>query len=152
MEALCDELPADGLVDLQPLFFDLTLATALFLLLGDRVPSLESVKTQIQKPVFAEAFTSAQKYLSYRSRLGDFYWLVDTYMFHKACATTRKCVEDMVRSALDYASSPDQQKSHSAFIDILLEQTKDEAILRDQCINVLLASRDTTACSLTWTM
>lgn len=152
VEALCDKLPADGLVDLQPLFFDLTLETALFLLFGDKVPSLGSVKTQIRKPVFADAFTSAQKYLSYRSRLGSLYWLVDTYIFRKACATTRKCVEDMVQNALDRASSPDQQKSHTAFIDTFLEQTKDKAILRDQCINILLASRDTTACSLTWTV
>lgn len=45
VEALCDKLPADGLVDLQPLFSDLTLETALFLLFEDKVPSLESVKT-----------------------------------------------------------------------------------------------------------
>lgn len=121
VEALCDKLPVDGLVDLQPLFFDLTLETALFLLFGDRFPSLDSVKSQIRKPVFAEAFTSAQKHLSYRSRLGNLYWLMDTYMFRKACATTRKCVEDMVQEALDCASSPDQQKSHTAFIDTFLE-------------------------------
>lgn len=57
-----------------------------------------------------------------------------------------------MQNALDRASSPDQQKSHTAFIDTFLEQTKDKAILRDQCINILLASRDTTACSLTWTV
>lgn len=152
VEELCDKLPSDGLIDLQPLFFDLTLETALFLLFGDEVPSFKSAESPTERPIFASAFTSAQEYLSYRSRLGSLYWLIDTRDFRRACATTRICVQNMVQQALGRAAIPDRQKRHTTLIDTLLKQTKDKGILRDQCINILLASRDTTACALTWTM
>ena len=38
------------------------------------------------------------------------------------------------------------------FIDALIQETRDKKELRDQCLNVLLAGRDTTACCLTWTL
>jgi cytochrome P450 len=148
VEKLLEKVPADGLVDLQPLFFDLTLETAMFLLFADAAPSHESIEGQTRQTVFADAFTSAQEYLSYRSRLGNFYWLVDTSRFRRACDTTRAFIEDAVQRA----RTPEERGSSFSFIDTLLQKTKDKAILRDQCVNVLLAGRDTTACCLSWTM
>jgi cytochrome P450 len=152
VEKLLENIPADGLVDLQPLFFDLTLETAMFLLFGDAAPSHESIEGQTRQTVFADAFTSAQEYLSYRSRLGNLYWLVDTFRFRRACDTTRAFIEDAVQRALNRGSTPEERGSSFSFIDTLLQKTKDKAILRDQCVNILLAGRDTTACCLSWTM
>lgn len=152
VEALCDKVPQGGLIDLQPLFFDFTLETAISFLFGGGPSSIGRMKSHVRKPVFADAFTSAQEYLSYRSRLGGLYWLVNTLGFRRACATTRMCMEDMVQKALDCAPAPDRERSGAAFIDNLQNHTKDKTVLRDQCINILLASRDTMACSLTWTM
>ena len=38
------------------------------------------------------------------------------------------------------------------FIDALIQETRNKKELRDQCLNVLLAGRDTTACCLSWTL
>jgi cytochrome P450 len=152
VEKLLEKIPADGLVDLQPLFFDLTLETTMFLLFGDAAPSHESIEEQTRQTVFADAFTNAQEYLSYRSRLGNLYWLVDTSRFRRACDTTHRFIEDAVQRALNRGITSEERGSSSSFIDTLLQQTKDKAILRDQCANVLLAGRDTTACCLSWTM
>jgi cytochrome P450 len=38
------------------------------------------------------------------------------------------------------------------FVEALVQQTRDPRVLRDQCLNVLLAGRDTTACCLSWTV
>lgn len=70
VEALCDKVPLEGSIDLQPLFFDLTLETAVSSPVGGGSSSIDRMKSHLQKPVFADAFTSAQEYLSYRSRLG----------------------------------------------------------------------------------
>lgn len=132
VEKLLEKIPADGLVDLQPLFFDLTMATAMFLLFGDATPSLESVEGQTRQTIFADAFTGAQEYLSYRSRLGNLYWLMNTSRFRRTCDTTREFIEDAVQKALDCGSTPEERGTSSSFIDTLLQQTKDKAILRDQ--------------------
>ena len=47
VESVCDKMPLDGLVDLQPLLFDLTLESAVFFLFGDEVSSLDSTQSQI---------------------------------------------------------------------------------------------------------
>ncbi|KUI68156.1 Cytochrome P450 52A5 [Cytospora mali] len=54
-----------GTVDLQPLFFKLTLDTTMFLLFGDSVSALEWGDV-------AQAFNLAQDYLAHRRRLGQF--------------------------------------------------------------------------------
>lgn len=100
----------------------------------------------------ADALTVAQEYLGHRSRLGNMYWLMDTFRFRGMCATTRACVQDMIRKAMERADGSDGRQRYPAFIDTLLARTRNEEILRDQCMNILLASRDTTACSLAWTM
>ena len=45
----------------------------------------------------------------------------------------------------------DDEKESYVFVEALAQQTKDPLVLRDQCLNVLLAGRDTTGCCLQWT-
>ncbi len=39
-----------------------------------------------------------------------------------------------------------------AFIRDLYDELRDQVLVRDQLVNVLLAGRDTTACLLSWTL
>jgi len=117
--------------------------------------SLQSTEVAGQESEFAKAFNLGQDYLSHRGRLGHFYWLMNTSEFRKACRTTHDFVDKAVQNALDSAEerrSMAVEEKRYVFVDALVDQTTDKRVLRDQCLNVLLAGRDTTACCLTWTM
>lgn len=156
VESLVDQIPVAGIIDLQPLFFRLTFDTTTFLLFGETMSALQSSELAGQESEFAKAFNVGQDYLSHRGRFGHFYWLLNTPQFRKACKTTHGFVDFAVQRALDGAEEKkaeiaEEQKRY-VFIDALVQQTRDKKVLRDQCLNVLLAGRDTTACCLTWTL
>lgn len=158
VESLVKNVPVNGIVDLQPLFFRLTFDTTTFLLFGETLSSLQSSEIAGQESEFAQAFNLGQGYLSHRGRLGPFYWIANTPEFRRACRTSHHFVDQAVQRALDAADTPrrknstDEMKEQYVFIDALIQETRDKKELRDQCLNVLLAGRDTTACCLTWTL
>ncbi|KAG9194308.1 hypothetical protein G6011_04343 [Alternaria panax] len=158
VENLVDQIRPDSVVDLQPLFFRLTFDTTTFLLFGKTLSSLQSSKIAGQESEFATAFNLGQDYLSHRGRLGDLYWLANTPEFWRACKTSHRFVDDAIENALEEAEkakseeTEDEDKKQYVFIDALIRETQNKKELRDQCLNVLLAGRDTTACCLTWTL
>ncbi|KAF7714337.1 N-alkane-inducible cytochrome P450 [Penicillium ucsense] len=148
-------VPEDDMVDMQPLFFRLTFDTTLFLLFGRHLPSLKSEGITDRGFEFAEAFNLGQDYLAQRGRLGDFYWLLGGKGFRKACKICHDFVDGAVKKALDSSGTLENEDSKSepyVFIDALVRESSDPKVLRDQCLNILLAGRDTTACCLTWTL
>jgi cytochrome P450 len=156
VESLLKQIKPNQIIDLQPLFFRLTFDTTTFLLFGKTMSSLQSTEIAGQESEFASAFNLGQDYLSHRGRLGKLYWLVNPPEFQRACRTTHAFVDAAVQKALDadeeqMAQDAKQERGY-VFIDALVQQTKDKKVLRDQCTNVLLAGRDTTACCLAWTM
>lgn len=144
-------------MDLQPLFFRLTFDTTTFLLFGETLSSLQSREIAGQETEFAQAFNLGQEYLSHRGRLGAFCWIANTPEFRRACKASHHFIDQVVQKALDATdalgpkNSADETKEQYVFIDALIQETRDKKELRDQCLNVLLAGRDTTACCLTWT-
>ncbi|KAF1944967.1 cytochrome P450 52A11 [Clathrospora elynae] len=158
VESLVDKISVDSVVDLQPLFFRLTFDTTTFLLFGKTLSSLQSSDIAGQESEFSMAFNLGQDYLSHRGRLGEFYWLANTPEFRRACKTSHRFVDQAIQTALDDADAPqtegstEEAEQRYVFIDALIQETRDKKELRDQCLNVLLAGRDTTACCLTWTL
>jgi cytochrome P450 len=156
VENLLQQVPPDGVVDLQPPFFKLTFDTTTFLLFGETMSSLASNEVAGQESQFSKAFNLGQEYLSHRGRLGPFYYLCNPPEFKKACKTSHAFVDAAVQRALDASEKKDGDPSESTkqyvFIDALVLETRDKKALRDQCLNVLLAGRDTTACCLVWTL
>ncbi|KAJ8116574.1 hypothetical protein OPT61_g2020 [Boeremia exigua] len=152
VENLLQQVPADGSIDLLPLFFRLTFDTTTFLLFGKTTSSLASHKVAGEESQFAKAFNIAQRYLSHRGRLGLFYWVANTPDFRKACKTSHNFVDTEVQKALDaFEEGKTAPGRQYVFVDALVRETQDKKALRDQCLNVLLAGRDTTACCLVWT-
>jgi len=148
-------IPPDGTVDLQPLFFRLTFDTTTFLLFGKSMSALSSDDVAGQESEFANAFSLGQDYLAHRGRLGDFYWVMNDSAFRKACKTCHRFVDEAVRSALEESvekTNDESDKHNYVFINALIQETRDPKVLRDQCLNILLAGRDTTACCLSWTL
>ncbi|KAI0544108.1 cytochrome P450 [Xylaria curta] len=155
-ERLVSQIPIKDEVDLQPLFFRLTFETTMFLLFGKYAYDLNCVMKQ--ESTFADAFNLAQDYLAHRGRLGHMYWLFGGKKFNDACKTCHSFIDEAVGMALK-ASEGESNSQHKQvddegsyiFIDALVQQTRNPIVLRDQCLNVLLAGRDTTGCCLTWT-
>ena len=150
MEDLLDCLPSSGTVDLQPLFFRLTLDVTTAFLFGNSVQSLKQ-KDSSDAPSFAKAFNVAQDYVAKRMRLQDLYWLVGGKEFRQACQTVHKFADQIIDKNLSLAKEEKESESRYVFLNFLARNTSSREALRSQIINILVAGRDTTACIISWT-
>nr|OQO30734.1 hypothetical protein B0A51_01858 [Rachicladosporium sp. CCFEE 5018] len=150
---LIKRIPANGdTIDLSPLFFSLTMDSATEFLLGGSTDSL----LRTDEHEFSIAFDRAQGVVARGSRWGPwaklFPWLFDGNTFE----TDRDIVHAFVDRFVDDAFTKKQtlaqsseKKDRYVFIDELVEQTSDRIRIRSECLNILLAGRDTTASLLT---
>ena len=144
-------------VDLQPLFFRLTLDSATEFLFGKSVNSeLASLENDIPRSStgdvshevrFGKAFDTCSKWLANRARVNEVYWTVDGSDFRASCKETHQYVDDLVDVAVGERLKYKANKKHT-FLDSLLEQTSDRIKIRSELINILLAGRDTTTAGL----
>ena len=137
-------LPRSGTVDLQPLFFALTLDITTALILGHSISSLQGEEGSSARE-FAEAFQTAQEGLSKRLRIAPWHGLYNPAEFRTACSKVHTFVDQYVRDSASHGSS--------TFVEQLKEEYNNNSVaVRDQLINILLAGRDSTACCLSWTI
>ncbi|PYH66566.1 cytochrome P450 [Aspergillus vadensis CBS 113365] len=165
-EELVNELvsliPTDGkTVDLQELFFELTIDSATEFLFGHSVHSLKKRRAgacDSTEQDFASAFNYAQKAIAMNIRLGKLKFLRRDRKAEEANRICHKLVEQFVDSALRVREQSSNQReftvenSHDAkgkknylFLHSLAQQTGDRRRIRDELMNILLAGRDTTA-------
>lgn len=161
-------------IDIQPLFYRLTLDSATEFLTGESVNSQltqaatekvfsASSDTDSEEMGFAEAFVFVQEYCAWRFRLSGLYWLVNSKKFQKSCQIAHDFTNTFVRKALQrYASNNvrdytekdsfqnTDQKEKFVLLNTLVQETQDPNVLRDQTLSILLAGRDTTASLLSW--
>jgi len=161
-------------IDIQPLFYRLTLDSATEFLTGESVNSQltqaatekvfsASSDTDPEEMGFAEAFVFAQEYCAWRFRLSGLYWLINSKKFQKSCQISHDFTNTFVQKALqryanntrDYTDKKDSfqsadQTDKFILLDALVRETQDPTILRDQTLSILLAGRDTTASLLSW--
>ncbi|KAK9487661.1 cytochrome P450 [Lipomyces starkeyi] len=164
-------------VDIQELFYKLTMDSATEFLFGESVNSLKLVstaedipeinrksQTQVRaassdgKQDFAHAFNYSQEVVSFRVLLQSWYWLMNPKKFRESNAIVHRFVDDYVDKALRHlrqsleTKKDDEvvQSERYVFLDALVEETQNPKILRDQLLNILLAGRDTTAGLLSW--
>ena len=150
-------MPANDVVDLQPLFFGLTLDAATALLFGSSVYSLRAnIDQDAENRVFSESFTIAQEGLAKRFRIAPFHSLYNPLAFQKACRNVHRFLETYIaKEGLDDKVSNEAESLEnkaSWFIEQVASESETTSELRDQLLNVLLAGRDTTACCLSWTL
>lgn len=141
------------MVDLQPLFFRLTLDTTMAILFGRPLERIQAKRGADEKQ-FAKDFDFAQHMLALRGRLGDLYWLLGGAEFKYSCKTVHDFVDKIVLDALEEKkSTPEASNERYVFLNALIESKEiDPIAIRDQLVNILLAGRDTTACLLSWTL
>lgn len=134
-----------GVVDLQPLFFRLTLDVATEFLFGESVNSLTAPRSANEQ-TFGEAFNTAQETVTQRFRLPDLYWMIGGSKFRKACNDIHSFTDKIIDRNLSRSSGKSR-----VFLDAVAESTADRDALRGQIISLLVAGRDSTACLMTWT-
>lgn len=142
---------AGGIIDLQPLFFRLTLDTTTAFLFGESARSLRTPEA-VGERTFASAFNTAQHYVTKRFRLLDLYWLIGGRKFMQACKFVHQFADQIIDRNLSSDRSGNEQSGKYVFLDTVAEKTSDRTALRGQIINLLAAGRDTTACLLSWTL
>jgi cytochrome P450 len=142
---------ANGTIDLQPLFFRLTLDTTTAFLFGESIRSL-IVPEAVGERTFATAFNTAQKWVTKRFRLLDLYWLVNGKEFRQACRDVHEFADQIIDRNLSTDRGETDNSGRYVFLDTVAQNTSDRAALRGQIINILTAGRDTTACLLSWTL
>lgn len=140
------------MVDLQPLFFNMSLDSATEFLFGESVNSQLSEKgSEAEK--FSHAFDFAQGQLMSRHRLGRLAEWIPDREFEEACRTVHAFCDGYVAKTLRAREAEEkisgQEKSGGKeryiFLNEIAKATKDPRQLRDEMLNVLLAGRDTTA-------
>lgn len=136
-------------VDLQPLFFRLTLDTTTAFLFGESVLSL---KASDREERFEGAFNTAQRYVAKRFRLLDLYWLIGGKEFDKACRDIHNFADEILDRSLKPTNGNKSRDSRYVFLDAIVKDCPDRMALRHQMMNILVAGRDTTACLLSWTL
>ena len=151
VDDLLSSIPKEGgVVDLQPLFFSLTLDVTTAFLFGESVHSLRSSKISAEK-TFAESFNKAQEYVVKRFRLMDIYWVIGGRTFKKACEKVHSFADQIIDRNLSIEQSSQEMTRKYVFLRTLAEKSLNRDSIRGQIINILAAGRDTTACLLTWT-
>lgn len=124
MDDLLKILPQHGIIDLQPLFFRLTLDTITAFLFGESVHSL-STHLDSRNDEFASAFDTAQDYLVKRFRLMDLYWLINTSRFRTACKTVHEFADNIIERNISSKSRT------PTFLQSIADTTPNRFILRD---------------------
>jgi cytochrome P450 len=170
LQNLVKALPtnADGWtdqVDLQVLFFRLTLDSATEFLFGESVDSQlialspsdsshNSTSISDEKS-FATAFDLGQAIIATRVRLADRYWLYNPRSYVNCSTICHDFIDHFVRLALSKDLREKELEKGGAkekyvFLEALAAETRDPIELRSQLLHILLAGRDTTASLLGW--
>ncbi|TID24813.1 cytochrome P450 alkane hydroxylase [Venturia nashicola] len=143
-----------GVLDVQPLFFKLTLDTTTAFLFGESVTSLRDKQSEEQGQMgFAQAFNEVQIHIQQRFRLGDFYWMSGGKKFRAACKAVHSFADRLIDHGLNREKTNHVgvgEKKKYVFLDTVAEAVKTRDALRGQTINILAAGRDTTAGLLSW--
>ncbi|KAK5015392.1 hypothetical protein LTR16_003046 [Cryomyces antarcticus] len=146
---LIEKLAGGEEVELVDLFFRYTLDAATDFLLGRSVDSLQTPQVR-----FANAFAEVQRVQAVISRSGPLNRLIPRAAFHANLRVINEFVAPYIEEALVLSPAELEQKTKSAsgytFLHALARFTRDRTVLRDQLVAVLLAGRDTTACTLSW--
>ncbi|KAF9468760.1 cytochrome P450 [Collybia nuda] len=117
--------------------------------------------------IFSKAFDKVQRSISLRSRFGAFWPLAEfwTDKVQLQMATIHNFINPILLEALQRKRALDMDKTTNtnvslnreveegeSLLDHLMKCTEDETVLRDETLNILLAGRDTTTNTITFSV
>ncbi|KAI0160334.1 glycoside hydrolase family 20 protein [Xylariaceae sp. FL1272] len=138
-------------LDICDLFFRYTLDVSTSFLLGKGVDSM-----RMPREPFAEAFNEVQRVQSIRARAGPLQKLIPLGGYKSGLVIVNELCDTYIDAALRLSKEELDSKTRSdseyTFLHELASFTRDRKVIRDQLVAVLLAGRDTTAATLSWTL
>ncbi|KAK6527209.1 Protein kinase alk2 [Arthrobotrys megalospora] len=148
-------------VDLQELFFNLTMDTSTAFLFGESSDTLKHLALSPRKEdggeeflsgvSFVKALNSAQEHMFKRFCLKDMYGLHNPKEFKDAIKECHSYVDRYVKRAIERVKSgKGVEGGKYVFLDAVAADTQDPIILRDAAISLLIAGRDTTGSFLSF--
>ncbi|KAF2115912.1 cytochrome P450 [Lophiotrema nucula] len=157
LKLMMKHIPKDGsTIDLQDLFFKLTIDTSTEFLFNHSTHSLRMMDQGAEDNedvIFAKNFTFAQADILTKLRLGFLNRLRNNTKGDEAIRICHEYVDKFVDDAIAWREARDAEKAAGGakneeryvFIHELAKQTNDKKRIREELMNVLLAGRDTTA-------
>ena len=132
---LISAIPRDGsAVDLQELFFRLTIDSATEFLFGESTHCLQVGTSTVSNARFAEAFNRGQEAIAKHSRFGMFGFLVDKTKFKQDAAFVHDFVDGYVQKGLAKRNSLLSEKPNDTdryiFLNELIRDTEDPIRIR----------------------
>jgi cytochrome P450 len=151
LQQLLLKIPRDGsMVDLQPLFFKLTLDTSTHFLFGESTGCLDpNVENELSLE-FAAAFDRCQSLSDKNFLLVVLDELLPEFLklgsqFKKDVKMIHNFVDTIISRSLSRGKVDSEPSKTYVFLHELISQTTDIVKIRSELLNVLLAGRDTTA-------
>ncbi|KAK6534864.1 Protein kinase alk2 [Arthrobotrys megalospora] len=161
LQILMDCITEGEEVDLQELFFELTIDTATHFLCGESCNVLlhrrnvlrqgKEVDDEVPGRKFAQCFNTSQDHLVSRFFLQDLASLHNPKEFKDSTKFCHEFIDRYVKRAIEAHRSGKGGNTTASgtqkyvFLEAIVEETQDPIILRDALLNILLAGRDTTA-------
>ncbi|KAG9245337.1 cytochrome P450 [Calycina marina] len=143
---LIDRIPKDGVtVDLQELFFELTMDSATEFLFGESTNTLGSGNAAGKE--FNDAFTYCLWKTGIQARVGKLGNILPDPKFTRDKAFIHEYISAYVKKAVSLAASSTAKPNphHYIFLEHLAQAGHGEKKIQDELMNILLAGRDTTA-------
>ncbi|EXJ80241.1 hypothetical protein A1O1_08383 [Capronia coronata CBS 617.96] len=151
---LIGAVPRDGsTVDLQDLFFGLTMDSATEFLFGQSTRTLAPGLETKSANDFVKAFVYVTENASKSFRTGGLLDYIPDRRWRRSVKTIHNFADQIIRDALEHVEiEKPSPTGRYVFLHALLKQTRDPYTLRSELLNILLAGRDTTAglLSNTW--
>ncbi|RFU78135.1 hypothetical protein TARUN_4067 [Trichoderma arundinaceum] len=151
-DVMISKLPPSGqTVDMCDFFYRMTLDAITDYLLGHSVESLENPNGK-----FTKAFTEVQRAQMLIAILAPFRRFIPQAEYRRGIKILEEFIEPFIKATL--ALTPEQLENISksdrefTFLHHIALFSRDPKVIRDQIMAVLLAGRDTTAATLSWTM
>ncbi|KAI1418908.1 cytochrome P450 monooxygenase CYP539B5 [Xylaria sp. FL1777] len=154
IEKMMNHIPSSGqTIDIMDLFFRMTMDVTTDFLLGESANSLDNPNSE-----FTYAFNDVLRHQIRLSVLRIFRPF-DKLAPHKEYYNDIKKIEEFIMPyikqtlaiPLEELEKLTKSDTESTFLHNLARFTQDPKVIRDQLIAVLLAGRDTTAATLSWT-
>ncbi|KAK3315066.1 cytochrome P450 [Apodospora peruviana] len=150
--ALMNKLPPSGqMVDMMDLFYRMTLDVTTDFLLGYSVGSLDNPTHE-----FVDAFQEVQRIQMLLTILSPFRAFVPKYRYKRGIRILERFIEPYIARTLALTPEELEKLSKSdkdfTFLHNIARSTRDAKVIRDQLMAVLIAGRDTTAATLSWTI
>ncbi|KAI4604114.1 hypothetical protein KJ359_000242 [Pestalotiopsis sp. 9143b] len=139
-----------GEVDIMDLFYRMTLDVTTDFLLGGSINSLENPTSE-----FATAFNDVQRMQMIITMLGPFAKFIPKGTYYRAIENIDRFVVPFIDAALALPAEELEKLTKSdkdfTFLHSIAQYTRNKTLLRDQLVAILIAGRDTSAATLSWT-